>query len=430
MAGIGRIGAKLTGEEVAQNSIAMLQKQANTAKGLTGTKLKLAESLGLVVPKKENPMVKAWNVAFNNEGQKTFQPDSAKVAQFAKIHDERQTFKNTQKTNKANVKSHQQAINDIHADLESTLGNLNREQTGASFSLDSLRVQVNLPVDGNKKQALFKTHDELTKLNVNLLEAENKLTQTQNRLKNSSTAKGVIEEQITSQQRQVETLKNQVEGKRKAIKNILLKDADNQGLEEQFDKHSKGVKDSEAEIDLARKMLEANAESGGKFIGRKPVPPVVTEEVATPPADPVVTANNKEGLRAKIKADHKIDIKDEALVDVPLAGGGTKQKKFGELTDEDFTHGTISYKVVGKKTKTEEDPNIISSWASWFRGVKDGKVVEKGEDYTGWANTRTALTAVAGLVGLKSIWNWLFPSKTPDEFNRELLMTKARGGAV
>jgi len=127
-----------------------------------------------------------------------------------------------------------------------------------------------------------------------------------------------------------------------------------------------------------------------------------------------------------------IKISKDAEITLTFADGKKITKKVSALTDEELETATSASKI--RKSGENDEAGIFTSWASWFRGVnEDGKVVEKGEDYTGWANTRTALTAVAGLVGLKSIWNWLSPApETAEGFQRRLLMeqAKARGGAV
>lgn len=227
---------------------------------------------------------------------------------------------------------------------------------------------------------------------------------------------------------------NQLKARNRQIKSVI----DSQ--KQVFEIHAKKVEEYGSEMERTRESIMGISTSAPSQ--RQPAPPAtpttppVTEGTTPPvvtqdPANPVVTGvTNKEAFREKVKADSNsnIDLKDDSMVSLTRSDGTKIEKKFSELTDADFGDGRIQYTVVGKVENEKEDPNIISSWASWFRGVKDGKVVAKGESSTGGAKIRTALTAVAGLVGLKSIWNWLFPSKTPEEFQRELLLAQAGRG--
>ena len=415
-------GVKLTGEQIAQNTIDRLKTKINTGKDLRSSDKKLAASLGLIVPKKENPIVQVWNVVTNGEGQKTFEPNSKKVAQFAEIHNQRQTFKDTQTKKKADVEFHQKAINGVHEEIETALSKINREKTGATFSASD--KEITFPVD---KKALFENHDQLTKLKQNLAEAEDKLKNMQTTLKTSSSAESVFQQEIVSIQNQVKSLRNQIGTKREAIKDILLKHADNQALEEKFDIHTKGVKDSEAQIDLARKMLEANAESGGQFIGRKPVPPANPTTPTTPTTPPVVTeevAQSKvQKLLDGIKKKHGLnDISGDSEVTLTDKDGKKVTKQAKDITDEELN-------TAKKIEKTKEWHNDLETF---FNGKRTEENPAVFGNFTFGGISRSVLALGLGFNVIDFVWNKIFGKKEqPTAADLAFIQAQAgRGRAV
>jgi hypothetical protein len=200
---------------------------------------------------------------------------------------------------------------------------------------------------------------------------------------------------------------NQLKARNRQIKSVI----DSQ--KQVFEIHAKKVEEYGSEMERTRESIMGISTSAPSQ--RQPAPPATptTPPVTEGTTPPVVTQDPAEVKETKVqklirtvKENFNIDVLENNEVTLTDKNGKKVTKQAKDITDEELNTAKTIEKT---KEDKKDEPGIFTSWAAWFRGVKDGKVVAKGESSTGGAKIRTALTAVAGLVGLKSIWNLLFP---------------------